>query len=63
MVWLCFNPFARAAPATSSATRAVFVVNAQSIIEITNQAALDLLGFTKGDLKGKSLSLILPPQV
>ncbi len=39
------------------------VVSAQSTILLASQPALDLLGYTKGEMKGKSLNLILPPQV
>jgi PAS domain S-box-containing protein len=43
--------------------RAVIIINAQSVIQITNDAVLPLLGYTKSELKGKSLRIILPPTV
>jgi PAS domain-containing protein len=41
--------------------KAVIVINAQSVIQIVNAAALELLGYSKGDIKGKNLRMIMPP--
>lgn len=43
--------------------RAVIIINAQSVIQITNNLVYDVLGYTKHELKGKPLKVILPPAI
>jgi hypothetical protein len=46
-----------------SELRAVVIINAQSIIQVTNDAVAAVLGYTRTELKGKPLRCILPPSV
>jgi PAS domain-containing protein len=48
---------------SGSDNRAVIIINAQSNIVITNDAVFPILGYTKSELKGKALRIILPPTV
>jgi PAS domain-containing protein len=41
--------------------RAIIIINAQSVIQLTNDAVTGLLGYAKSELKGRNLRVILPP--
>jgi PAS domain S-box-containing protein len=43
--------------------RAIIVANAQSIIQIANDGVADVLGYSKAELVGKNLRIILPPTI
>ncbi|KAG2494212.1 hypothetical protein HYH03_007568 [Edaphochlamys debaryana] len=40
---------------------AVFMINANGIIQMANKNACTLLGYGKGDLDGKNINIIMPP--
>jgi two-component system, LuxR family, sensor kinase FixL len=44
-------------------SRAVIIINAQSIIQLTNDSVLTMLGYSKAELKGKNLRILLPPNI
>jgi PAS domain-containing protein len=47
----------------STDDRAVVIINAQSVIQITNDIVTSMLGFPKSELKGRNLRVMLPPSV
>jgi PAS domain S-box-containing protein len=59
--WLCAGSLEP--NGLGSEKRAVIIINAQSIIQVTNDAVANVLGHTRAELKGKPLRCILPPSV
>jgi PAS domain-containing protein len=43
--------------------RGIIIINAQSIVQLVNEAVSRILGYSQADLRGKSLRTILPPTV
>lgn len=41
--------------------RAVVIINAQGLIQMTNHNTLEVFGYTKAELHGKSMNLLMPP--
>ncbi|KAJ9519441.1 hypothetical protein QJQ45_023173, partial [Haematococcus lacustris] len=42
-------------------TRAVFVINALGIVQLTNPTVQRMFGYTKSEIKGKNINCIIPP--
>ncbi len=42
-------------------SNAVFIINANGIIQMANKNACSLLGYSKGELDGKNINVIMPP--
>jgi PAS domain S-box-containing protein len=40
--------------------RAIIVINAQGIMQLTNQVAHDLFGYAKAEMRGKNVSMLIP---
>lgn len=43
--------------------RGVVICNAQAIIQMTNQAVHNIFGHSKTELRGKNVSMLMPPQL
>jgi PAS domain S-box-containing protein len=43
--------------------RAIIIMNAQSVIQIASDSTYNVLGYTKHELKGKNIRIILPPTI
>jgi PAS domain-containing protein len=60
------DPELRAAMMSAASTlgavdkRAIIVINAQGLIQLTNQVAHDLFGYTKAEIRGKNVSMLIP---
>lgn len=43
--------------------RGVVICNAQAIIQMTNQALHNMFGYTKTELRGKNVAMLMPPHI
>lgn len=41
--------------------RGIVIINAQCIVQMTNQASCEVLGYNKGDLVDRNVNLMIPP--
>lgn len=43
--------------------RGIVIINAQGIVQMTNQAVHDIFGFGKTEMRGKNVSMLMPPEL
>ena len=55
------GPQVRQALLSARDDRAVVIINADGEIQMTNQAAHDMFGWNKAELRGKNINIIIPP--